>query len=154
MTRPKEQDYASQTAYCRALEIYCDEVINEIRAELAKPEQEPVAWLFPLDTPVGQRLQISYIPRVNPESFPVYRAPVEFGCTSNCDTCRHAWGSPANPGYCYMFYTEPQGVCAKWDDGKQLCKWPTCKNEEYQKTLAVEVADQIFGKELPDWSAA
>ncbi len=35
------------------------------------------------------------------------------GCLSNCDTCKYAWGSPANPGYCYMFYEEPQGVCMK-----------------------------------------
>lgn len=36
------------------------------------------------------------------------------GCISNCDTCINAWGSPANPGYCRMFYTEPQGDCGKW----------------------------------------
>ena len=73
--------------------------------------QEPVAWLFPMATPVGQRLQISYTPRVNPESFPVYRAPVN-------------------------------------------CKYPTCHSVDYQQALATDVADQIFGKELPDWSAA
>ena len=30
MTRPKEQDYASQTAYCRALETYCDDLQKNI----------------------------------------------------------------------------------------------------------------------------
>ncbi len=85
--------------------------IQAIREALAQPKQEPVAWLFQLNTPVGQRLQISYTPRVNPESFPVYRAPVN-------------------------------------------CKYPTCHSVDYQQALATDVADQIFGKELPDWSAA
>ena len=60
--------------------------ILAIRDGLEKPEQTPVAWLFPLETQVGQRLQISYIPKVNPDAFPVYRAPV------NCKypTCHSA----------------------------------------------------------------
>ena len=93
-------------------DAYLDmKVADSIRAELAKPEQTPVAWLFQLNTPVGQRLQISYTPRVNHESLPVYRAPVN-------------------------------------------CKYPTCHSVDYQQALATDVADQIFGKELPDWSAA
>ena len=38
------------------------------------------------------------------------------GCTSNCDNCTYAHGSPAHAGYCYMFYDEPQGVCGQWKD--------------------------------------
>ena len=41
------------------------------------------------------------------------------GCLSNCDTCTYAWSSPANPGHCYWFYEEPQGVCAKHSEPRQ-----------------------------------
>lgn len=41
------------------------------------------------------------------------------GRLSNCDTCKHAWGSPANPGHCFMFYEEPQGVCTKHSEQNQ-----------------------------------
>ncbi len=46
---------------------------------------------------------------------------ISTGCKSSCDTCKHTWGNPgnpgaisANPGDCYMFYAKPQGVCIKW----------------------------------------
>ena len=41
------------------------------------------------------------------------------GCLSNCDTCTYAWSSPANPGHCFMFYEEPQGVCPKHSEPHQ-----------------------------------
>ena len=41
------------------------------------------------------------------------------GCLSNCDTCTYAWSSPANPGHCYWFYEEPQGVCQKHSEQNQ-----------------------------------
>ena len=41
------------------------------------------------------------------------------GCLSNCDTCTYAWGSPANPGDCFMFFEEPQGVCPKHSEPGQ-----------------------------------
>ena len=41
------------------------------------------------------------------------------GCLSNCDTCTYAWGSPANPGHCVMFFEEPQGVCPKHSEPGQ-----------------------------------
>lgn len=41
------------------------------------------------------------------------------GCLSNCDTCTYAWGSPANPGHCSMFFEEPQGVCPKHSEPHQ-----------------------------------
>lgn len=41
------------------------------------------------------------------------------GCLSNCDTCTYAWGSPANPGHCFMFFEEPQGVCPKHSEPHQ-----------------------------------
>ena len=41
------------------------------------------------------------------------------GCLSNCDTCTYAWGSPANPGHCFMFFEEPQGVCMKHSEPNQ-----------------------------------
>jgi len=46
------------------------EVIQAIREELDRP---PAAWLFTMSTPVGERLQISYLPHANPSAFPVYR---------------------------------------------------------------------------------
>jgi hypothetical protein len=38
------------------------------------------------------------------------------GCISNCDACTFHHQSPAQAGYCYMFYEEPQGVCGQWKD--------------------------------------
>jgi hypothetical protein len=42
------------------------------------------------------------------------RAVQTIGCTSNCENCTYAHGSPAHAGYCYMFYEEPQGDCGQW----------------------------------------
>ena len=52
------------------------------------------------------------------EATSIMRREVEpTGCVSNCETCEHHHQSPAHAGHCYMFFEEPQGVCAKWQDG-------------------------------------
>ena len=66
---------------------------------------------------------------------------VQVGCTSNCDNCTYAHGSPAHAGYCYMFYDEPNGVCAKWKDANPshtVIGWAT------QPAREPLTEDQIF----------
>lgn len=99
----------------------------ELRAELATPDHEPIAYIFQKfcsDSFGGgweeriERKVPSYYTTKNIQ--PLYAAPPEpEGCLSNCDTCTYAWGSPANPGDCFMFFEEPQGVCPKHSEPGQ-----------------------------------
>ncbi len=84
-----------------------DRAIDALRAELATPDHEPIAYIFQKfcsDRFGGgweeriERKVPSYYTTKNIQ--PLYAAPPEpEGCLSNCDTCTYAWGSPANPGH-------------------------------------------------------
>jgi hypothetical protein len=65
------------------------------------------------------------------------------GCISNCDTCTYHHQSPAQAGYCYMFYAEPQGVCGQWKDTNQnISEYPE-KDISAQPVRAPLTDDQI-----------
>ena len=93
-----------------------DRAIDALRAELAKPDPEPVGYVYwnkgHAEGALGNQ-------NLKPGT-PLYAAPpYPEGCLSNCDTCTYAWGSPANPGHCFMFFEEPQGVCMKHSEPNQ-----------------------------------
>lgn len=71
------------------------------------------------------------------------------GCTSNCDNCTYAHGSPAHAGYCYMFYDEPQGVCAQWKDAN-----PTIRNYPEKDISAQPVREPLNKSEWPKHPSA
>lgn len=90
--------------------------IAALEAELAKPDPEPVGYVYwnkgHAEGALGNQ-------NLKPGT-PLYAAPpYPEGCLSNCDTCAYAWGSPANPGHCSMFFEEPQGVCPKHSEPHQ-----------------------------------
>lgn len=94
----------------------CNAAIEALKAELAKPEPAPVGHVY---WNKGHAEGAMDNQNLKPGT-PLYAAPPDpEGCLSNCDTCTYAWGSPADPGHCFMFYEEPQGVCPKHSEPHQ-----------------------------------
>jgi hypothetical protein len=70
------------------------------------------------------------------------------GCISNCENCTYHHQSPAQAGYCYMFYEEPLGVCGQWKDANpNISEYP-------EKDISAQPAQRTAGCTLCGHCAA